>query len=156
MKKKTFKFAYKLAIIFVLSGILLDLSSPRVVKAETSALVLEIEFVADSMVLPSAGLRNPRKVINVVATAYTSTPDQTDNSPFTTATGDRVHDGLIAANFLPFGTQVKFPELYGDKIFIVYDRMNARYGYGRVDVWLDTSRREAKQFGVKRLKMEIY
>lgn len=155
MKHKTFKFAYKLAIFFVLGGLLLDLSSPRVVKAETLAIDSTFEPIV-TVGLPDAGSRAPRKVIEAVVTVYTSTPEQTDDSPFITATGDRVHDGLIAANFLPFGTQVKFPELYGDKIFIVYDRMNARYGYGRADIWLDTTRQEARKFGVKRLKMEIF
>ncbi len=155
MKHKTFKFAYKLAIIFILGGLLLDLSSPRVAKAETVAINSTFEPVI-TVGLPEVGSRTPHKVIEAVVTVYTSTPEQTDDSPFITATGERVHDGLIAANFLPFGTQVKFPELYGDKIFIVYDRMNARYGYGRADIWLDTSRREARKFGVKRLKMEIY
>ena len=61
----------------------------------------------------------------------------------------------IAANFLPMGTKVRFPDLYGDKIFVVRDRMNARYGYGRGDIWMPT-KAEAISFGVKRVKMEIF
>ena len=51
----------------------------------------------------------------VVATAYSSTPDQTDSTPFTTASGTQVRDGIIAANFYigrggePFWTPVKIP-----------------------------------------------
>src|SRR3989344_1966573 len=63
----------------------------------------------------------------VAASAYSSTPDQTDDSPFITAWNTRVRDGIIAANFLPFGTKIKIPDAYGDKIFIVEDRMNRRY-----------------------------
>ncbi len=98
----------------------------------------------------------PDRTIDAVITAYTSTRGQTDDDPFTAASGKRVHDGMIAANGLPFGTQIKIPALYGDKIFVVEDRMNKRYGLGRMDIWLDTTRAEAMKFGVKRLKVEIY
>ena len=63
---------------------------------------------------------------------------------------------MIAANWLPFGTKIKIPALYGDKIFTVDDRMNARYGYGRMDIWLDTTKTEARKFGVKRVEVEVY
>ncbi len=101
-------------------------------------------------------IRQPDRVIKAVITAYTSTPDQTDDDPFIAATGKRVHDGMIAANGMPFGTVIKIPALYGEKEFVVEDRMNARYGFGRMDVWLDTSKAEARKFGVKRLQVEIY
>jgi len=87
----------------------------------------------------------------VLVTAYSSTVDQTDSTPFITASGTHVHDGTIAANFLKFGTKVKFPSLYGDKIFTVEDRMKSNY---KVDIWFPT-RQEAKNFGVKRVEMEI-
>lgn len=98
----------------------------------------------------------PDKKIKAVITAYTSTPGQTDDTPFIAASGKRVHDGMIAANGLPFGTKIKIPSVYGDKIFIVEDRMNSRYGFGRFDVWLDTTRAEARKFGVKRVEVEIF
>ncbi|MDD2758168.1 MAG: hypothetical protein PHD72_02215 [Patescibacteria group bacterium] len=98
----------------------------------------------------------PDKVVKAVITAYTSTPDQTDDTPDIAATGKHVYDGMIAANWLPFGTKVKIPALYGDKIFTVDDRMNKRYGYGRMDIWLDATKAEARQFGVKRVEVEIF
>lgn len=101
-------------------------------------------------------IEQPDKAVEVVMTAYTSTPDQTDDTPFIAASGKRVYDGMIAANWLPFGTKIKIPELYGDKIFTIDDRMNSRYGYGRMDIWLDTTKAEARKFGVKRLAVEIY
>ncbi len=117
-------------------------------KSETSA---KIAF-GDSLVEEE----KPDKVMRAVITAYTSTPGQTDDSPFIAATGKRVYDGMIAANGLPFGTQIKIPSLYGDKIFTVDDRMNKRYGLGRMDIWLDTTRSEAMKFGVKRVEVEIF
>ncbi|MFH2136386.1 MAG: hypothetical protein ABII19_02010 [Patescibacteria group bacterium] len=98
--------------------------------------------------------KEPKKMIYVTMTAYSSTPDQTDDSPFITANGTWVHDGTLAANFLPFGTKVRLPDYSGDKVYVVEDRMNQRYTY-RADIWMET-REAAKQFGVKYLKMEIY
>ncbi|NQU77819.1 3D domain-containing protein [Candidatus Falkowbacteria bacterium] len=89
----------------------------------------------------------------VTVTAYTSEIWQTDASPFTTANGSIVHDGVIAANFLRHGTKVRFPEYFGDKIFEVKDRMNPRYYY-RADIWMD-DKPVAKQFGRRTLKIEI-
>lgn len=81
-------------------------------------------------------------------TAYSSTPDQTDDTPFITASNTYVRDGIVATNMLPFGTKIKIPELYGNKVFVVEDRMNRRYT-DRVDVWMET-REEALQFGKNR------
>ncbi|MFA4873385.1 MAG: hypothetical protein WC659_05620 [Patescibacteria group bacterium] len=90
----------------------------------------------------------------VVITAYSSTVDQTDGDPWTTASGTRVKDGIIAANFLPFGTRVRIPGLFGDKVFYVTDRMHPRFS-DRVDVWM-TTREEALQFGAKVATIEVY
>jgi len=89
----------------------------------------------------------------VVVTAYSSTPDQTDSSPFITANGSQVRDGIVACNFLPFGTKVRFPEYSGDKVFTVEDRM-AKKNNEKMDIWMP-SRSIALEFGVKRLAVEI-
>lgn len=94
-----------------------------------------------------------KRQYNVVATAYSSTPDQTDSTPFITASGTHVRDGVVAANFLPIGTLIRIPEVYGDKVFVVEDRMHKRYS-NRVDIWFP-SRNEAKQFGVKQIVIEL-
>jgi len=90
----------------------------------------------------------------VVITAYSSTVDQTDGDPWTTASGTRVKDGIIAANFLTFGTRVRIPDLFGDKVFYVTDRMHPRFS-DRVDIWM-TTREEALQFGAKVATIEVY
>ena len=75
------------------------------------------------------------KRVKVVLTAYSSTVDQTDDTPFTTASGTQVEDGIVASNDLPFGTRVQFPTIYGDKVFLVTDRMNKRFdGRNRMDI----------------------
>lgn len=104
----------------------------------------------------SSGVKRPAKVVMTVLTAYSSTPDQTDDDPFIAASGKRVYDGMVAANWLPMGTKIKIPALYGEKVFTVDDRMNARYGYGRMDIWMDAPRSEVNRFGVKRAAVEVY
>lgn len=105
----------------------------------------------DPKQLPKSDVKVKRRTVTV--TSYSSTPDQTDDSPYITANGTVVRDGVVAANFLPFGTRVRFPELYGDKEFIVADRMNSRYYY-RVDIWM-ANRNDALKFGKKELLVEI-
>ncbi len=92
--------------------------------------------------------------INVVITAYSSTVDQTDNTPHTTASGDRVKEGIVANNALPFGTEIKIPELYGDQTFVVKDRLNRRKSSYHVDIWFRT-REEAIEFGSKKTYIEV-
>lgn len=96
----------------------------------------------------------PREVIQVTVTAYSSTKDQTDNTPFHTANGNEVRDGIVAANFLPLGTQVRIPEVFGDKIFTVLDRMHERFDR-RIDIWMPT-REAAQEFGIRYLQIEIF
>jgi 3D (Asp-Asp-Asp) domain-containing protein len=99
-------------------------------------------------------LQNEREVI---VTAYSSTVDQTDSSPCITANGFNVcehnRENVVAANFLPFGTRVRLPDIYGAKVFTVQDRMHPRYA-SRVDIWMKT-RIKARKFGVRRSKIEI-
>lgn len=95
------------------------------------------------------------KTITMVVTAYSSTADQTDDTPFITASGKRVADGIIANNLLPFGTKVRIPSLYGNKIFTVQDRMHPRKGKVHADIWF-SEYKEAKEFGAKyNIKIEV-
>lgn len=96
----------------------------------------------------------PQKVMNITVSSYTSTVDQTDDTPYITAFGTPIRDGIVAANFLPVGTVVRFPDKFGDKLFVVEDRMNERYSM-QVDIWM-SDREEAKKFGIQYLKMEVF
>lgn len=92
-------------------------------------------------------------VILVTITAYSSTHDQTDGDPFTTASGKQVVDGIVAANFLKFGTKIQIPELFGDKVFVVEDRMARRHNY-RIDIWFP-NRSQAKRFGIQEAEVIV-
>lgn len=92
-----------------------------------------------------------------VMTAYNSEAAQTDDSPCITANGFNVCEhgieDTIAANFLKMGTKVKIPDLYGDRIFVVRDRMNKKHP-DRVDIWMK-DRASAIKFGVKTAKIQV-
>lgn len=89
----------------------------------------------------------------VIVTGYSSTEDQCDSDPWITASGSSVREGLVAANFLPFGTKVRIPEIYGDQVFVVQDRMHPK-AEGQVDIWFP-SREQALNFGVERTYIEV-
>lgn len=94
-----------------------------------------------------------KRKMRVLVTAYSSTVDQTDSSPFITAAGTQVREGIVACNFLPFGTKIRFPQLAKNRIYVVEDRM-AKKNNHKIDIWF-TTRNEAKQFGVKHLEVEV-
>jgi len=87
------------------------------------------------------------KTVKMIITAYSSTPDQTDEDPFINAAGEHVQKGDIAINGLPFGTQVRIPEL-GPEIYTVKDRLHSRVKHPHADIWFE-SRAEAVNFGAK-------
>jgi len=90
-------------------------------------------------------------------TAYNSEESQCDASPCITANGYNVCssgvEDTVATNMLPFGTKVRFPELFGDRVFIVRDRMNSRY-QKKFDIWM-VNHDDAVDFGHKVTKVEI-
>ncbi len=94
-----------------------------------------------------------RRSVAVIITGYSSTVDQTDDTPYITAWNTQTRLGVVAANWLPFGTNIRIPELFGDRVFIVEDRMHRRNSH-KLDIWFQ-SREEALRFGVKRARVEI-
>ena len=119
---------------------------------------LKAAFEKNAVEEPKTSFRVIRTHV-VQASGYSSTPDQTDSTPFITASGEHVRDGIIAANIyvngrrIPFGTLVRIPHIYGDKIFVVEDRMNIRY-QNNIDIWFP-ERQLAKEFGRKKVTIEI-
>lgn len=99
--------------------------------------------LADTTTVPAGKL--------VTMTAYNSEVAQTDGDPCTTANGFNVckHgvEDTVAANFLPLGTKIQIPELFGDRTFVVRDRTARRFS-DRVDVWM-IKKSDALQFGVR-------
>lgn len=86
-------------------------------------------------------------------TAYASVPDETDDTPFVTADGAHVYYGEAASNILPFGTKIEIPDLFGDKVFTIEDRMSTRIK-NTIDVWMP-SVGQAIHFGMSHTTIVI-
>ena len=114
-------------------------------------------IVGQNSFLPLNNPLNPEsqiRTVKVVVTAYSSSPWETQGNPFVTASGNWVREGIIANNMLPFGTKVRMPDLFGQQVFVVEDRMHQRKGYYHIDVWFP-SYREALNFGAKTTYIEV-
>lgn len=127
---------------------------------ETVSLVIE-SMQNDSRAygtLPVSGEAPARDTYTIPITAYTSDPAQTDDTPCITASGldvcERNVENVVAANFLPIGTRVRIPELFGDRVFYVEDRMNKRYHY-KMDIWMKDIG-DARQFGLQYATVEVF
>lgn len=157
----------RIVLVVVLFGGFIYPTAAGVIKADTepidphasarTASWTDTALVAMSKT-PSAGVNtaSATKVaerMQVRITAYSSSVDETDDTPFTTAMNSRVRDGVIAANFLPFRTRVRIPSLFGDKIFVVEDRMHTKNA-NVVDIWMP-SKQTAIQFGFRAAEIEI-
>ena len=134
-------------------------AAPDCVDCAVTMLVRESEVLPETSTPPFSSFvmaqapEAPADLWEMTVTAYSSTEDQTDSSPYLTAMGTVVEDGIVATNSLPFGTRVKIPDIFGDKIFIVEDRMNRRFRR-RLDVWMP-NRAKAQNFGVKQALVEV-
>lgn len=82
-------------------------------------------------------------------TGYSSSLDECDDTPYVTASGEVVREGIVASNEFPFGTRL---EIEGE-VYEVQDRMHRRFQSGEIDIWFPM-KKEAKDFG-KQLK-EVY
>ncbi len=160
-KFKTIKFSFVLAVllaqvIFPITTMAKPAVSTNVLANNSQKELSLIESPEGKLIYLTHSVKKPHREVKTVLTAYSSTPDQTDDDPFIAASGKRVYDGMVAANWLPMGTKIKIPSLYGGKVFTVDDRMNSRYGYGRMDIWMDAPRAQVNKFGVKRAVVEVY
>ena len=88
---------------------------------------------------------------NQIVYGYSSTIDQTDSDPFTTAYGQKVRKGIIANNCWPQGTKIRI----GKRVFEVQDKMNDRYGCEVWDIWFE-DRDEARVWGKKTLNIKLF
>ncbi len=148
------------ALIVILSYIIVPLTAGAegLESAVDRAVALEVAAMQNQTLpygqFPRAKLAGEFYVKTVTASAYNSVLWQTDDTPFITASGTTVRHGVLAANFLPIGTLVTIPDIYGDQIFVVEDRMNPRY-LNNIDIWME-SISDAKQFGRRSVKIHVY
>jgi 3D (Asp-Asp-Asp) domain-containing protein len=140
----------KLTVLVSVAAVLI---SSLVPAATTKADIIKVQSsnpIADAVSGLSQGAYS---IIPMRITAYSSSPDETDDTPFITANGTIVHDGVVASNMLPFGTKIKIPALFGDKVFTIEDRMSPKY-YRTIDIWMP-SKDEAVVFGLAYAKIVV-
>ena len=147
-----------ISALFFVGVIAVSVLVPSSVYADMNLFPMRKSPASDYGSLPESALAIPRKTFVVPITAYTSDPWQTDNTPCITASGlnvcERGIENVVAANFLPIGTRVRIPELYGEHVFYVEDRMNARYDR-HLDIWMGDLA-DAKAFGLKHAEIEVF
>ena len=90
-----------------------------------------------AMPTSTLAIPSPLETLTMRITAYASVPDETDSTPFITANGTYVHNGIVAVNGLPFGTKIEIPSLFGDQVFTVEDRTSTKV-HDTVDIWMPT------------------
>lgn len=102
-----------------------------------------------------------QKSLQVTATAYNSVKAQTNDDPWTAAWNNPLKRGdkVIAVSRdlekkgLTNGAKVKIEGLPGT--YTVRDRMNKRFT-NRIDVWMETDIKKARNFGKKKLKVTLH
>lgn len=159
-KNRSFRFleVVLITVVFIFGG---HVISPRAAEALTFGWLAAADEARNNNEITSFGhlplandQESTRVYLHVPVTAYSSEINQTDSSPFITASGTTVRHGVVATNLLPFGTRVRLPELYGDKVFIVEDRMNTRY-YKHFDIWMEETA-DARNFGIQWTTIEVF
>jgi len=134
-KKMSSSSLRKLIVLFLFLTIFSYVFSPS---------VAEISPIEDTNAFLDLG--KVKKVMVLTVTGYSSSPDETDDTPWLTAYNTSPRWGTVASNVLPFGTKIRMPSLLGEKIFIVEDKMHPRYEEN-IDVWFE-NKEKAKNFGI--------
>lgn len=162
MKLKTAK-RLILAILIVLVFDFLLFPAP-VLASESADLanIQEIPIIEEVLpiinnILPDSENWGVSRTSYHTISAYNSEVAQCDSTPCITANGfnlcENAKEDSVAANWLTFGTKIRIPDLFGDRVFIVRDRMNKRYS-NRLDIWM-IEKVDAKKFGIKIALIEI-
>ena len=97
--------------------------------------------------------------MEVTASAYNSTPAQTDGSPNRTAWGDSLYPGLksiavsrdLIKKGLTHNTKVKIEGFEG--IYIVNDKMHSKWR-NKIDIYFGKDVQAAKKWGRRKVKIE--
>jgi 3D (Asp-Asp-Asp) domain-containing protein len=139
----------KLTVLLAAVGVLASSVVPAVASNADATVKIQTSVADVVAILP----KGTYSVLPMRITAYTSATEETDDTPFITANGTTVHDGIAASNMLPFGTQIKIPALFGDKIFTIADRMSPKF-YRTIDIWM-ADREKAIVFGVANAKIVV-
>lgn len=129
-------------------------------EADLADFCIEEELVTlqENSLFPISNPSSPeikvvRKIMMII-TGYSSSAWETDGNPYITAAGTWVREGIVANNKYSFGTKIRIPEIFGDKVFVVEDRMHWTKGNYHIDIWFPDYW-QALNFGAKRTYIEV-
>jgi 3D (Asp-Asp-Asp) domain-containing protein len=100
-----------------------------------------------------------QKSLEVMATAYNSVPEQTDDTPDEGAWGDRLHPEIksiaVSKDLLDMGlTKNSVVEIEGlPGKYLVLDKMNSRWEK-KIDIFMGKNVEQAIQWGIKRVTIK--
>jgi 3D (Asp-Asp-Asp) domain-containing protein len=125
--------------------------SPRSVRVFWLARIVAI-------LLPTACAAGPEHSLAVVASAYTSTPEQTNEEPFVAAWGDSLEPGMraiaVSRDLLELGlvrgTRVRIDGMPGE--YVVLDKM-ARRWTRKIDIYMGEDTDAARHWGVRNVRI---
>ena len=100
--------------------------------------------------------------IEVTASAYNSHPDQTDETPYLAAWGDRLKPGMrsiaVSRDLIPLGfvrgARVRIEGFPGRR-FVVLDKMHRRWRR-RIDIYMGDDIEAARKWGKRRLRVHYF
>lgn len=121
-----------------------------------ATLVCASDTQINSQAVAQADRQNSERVMNVVATAYNSTREQTDDHPNLGGWGDRIEPGMkviavsqdLVAAGLARGTKVRIDGIQGE--WTVLDRTPSRLR-NHIDLYMGEDVRAARQWGRRRV-----
>lgn len=137
----------------VLTGVLAAMSAvPQPPDAHAQELVPVAPQKAPSAPEAPAPEHPAGSAVYATVTAYSSSPDETDDTPFITADGSHVTRGTLACpSRYEFGQKV----LIDGEIYTCQDRMAARYrNLEHFDIWMP-SKAAALAYGTKQITITI-
>ena len=107
---------------------------------------------------PVVACENKSRMLEVTATAYTSSVDETDSTPTISAWGDRLKPGMrviaVSRDLLAMGlTHGALVSVEGfEKEFIVLDKMNKRWKK-KIDIYMGNDKRKALNWGKRKVNI---
>ena len=115
-------------------------------------------FIATQFSYSVYACEDKSRMLEVTATAYTSSVGETDSTPNISAWGDRLTPGMrviavsrdLLTMGLTHGTLVKVDGF--DKDFIVLDKMNKRWTK-KVDIYMGNDKRAALNWGKRKVNI---
>jgi len=113
-------------------------------------LIISVFFIPKTIIIKPESKLITEEVGWRIITGYSSSKDETDNTPDITASQKPTQEGVIACpRYYKFSTQF----LINGKIYTCWDRMNSKFIH-RFDIWFP-SKQEAKEWGNKILMVYL-